>query len=392
MLKTFIIFITFLINTQLSFGNFIAINSIDAIGLYQERAVTEETTGINIKKANQEGITKKAFSYNGGEKATGGNGIKTTNINTAKTDLTDSGEVINKLYHETTNFEGHKENEVVAKRRGDYAQKVWEYNNAANGNVNTNTRTSADWNKEYKVLNNKTLAVGTVKSSILYHQDRENNNNYLEAGLEAASLTMGSVSLYKNLRNSKYKDAVIDAGGLILDTIGVLFPIVPGVASAGIQASRQGDGIINFIKGKVGKKKAERAEWQKTDIMDLTDSAEDIAKKHSIEKKAFQKKYKNNGGSGSSGNSPNSNLISKNKNFSSESKSIQDQMTLDHIKKNPNVGKSLDIKLKDPKFQRMIKYQFKIKSNNGKDTVIHYIKDPKTEKFLDFKFNKHSNQ
>ncbi len=264
MLKTFIIFITFLINTQLSFGNFIAINSIDTIGLYQERAVTEETTGINIKKANQEGITKKAFltaaydnvrlngkdsSYKDQKEINLGvvNGIETTqkdqettdkmngltnytpeevqataqktvddanannadghdgevilsqdkaqskgsayydkdtgeskiNVNTANTDLANSGEVINVLYHEGTNHETHKDNEKTAKRRGDYAQKVWDYNNAANGNVNTNTRTSADWNNEHTASNNKVLRNGN--KSVRNANDKANYGGVIVA-------------------------------------------------------------------------------------------------------------------------------------------------------------------------------------------------------------------
>ncbi|MEB0207261.1 hypothetical protein [Pseudomonas sp. CCC3.1] len=35
--------------------------------------------------------------------------------------------------------------------------------------------------------------------------------------------------------------------------------------------------------------------------------------------------------------------------------------------------------------------ELKIKSKNGRDSVVHYVKDPKTGKLMDFKFKKHSN-
>jgi hypothetical protein len=50
-----------------------------------------------------------------------------------------------------------------------------------------------------------------------------------------------------------------------------------------------------------------------------------------------------------------------------------------------------DIPLKDPRFKGMYKMEYKVKSQQGKDSVIHYIKDQKTGKNFDFKFKKHSN-
>jgi filamentous hemagglutinin len=38
----------------------------------------------------------------------------------------------------------------------------------------------------------------------------------------------------------------------------------------------------------------------------------------------------------------------------------------------------------------MEKWQYKIKSEGGRDSVVHYVRDPKTGKLMDFKFTKHS--
>jgi hypothetical protein len=38
----------------------------------------------------------------------------------------------------------------------------------------------------------------------------------------------------------------------------------------------------------------------------------------------------------------------------------------------------------------MEKWELKIKSINGNDSVVHYVRDPDAGKLLDFKFKKHS--
>ena len=71
-------------------------------------------------------------------------------------------------------------------------------------------------------------------------------------------------------------------------------------------------------------------------------------------------------------------------------KNIQDQMTLEAARRDAGVIIIKD--LKDPRFKGMLKMELKIKSKNGNDTVVHYVKDPRTGKLADFKFKKHSTQ
>jgi hypothetical protein len=42
-------------------------------------------------------------------------------------------------------------------------------------------------------------------------------------------------------------------------------------------------------------------------------------------------------------------------------------------------------KLNDSRYKGMKKWEYKTKSKNGNDSVVHYVKDPKTGKLMDFK-------
>jgi uncharacterized protein RhaS with RHS repeats len=74
--------------------------------------------------------------------------------------------------------------------------------------------------------------------------------------------------------------------------------------------------------------------------------------------------------------------------WSREPKSIQDQMTLQAAKEGHGVR--IIEGLNDPKFKGMDKWELKVKSNNGNDSVVHYVRDPNTGELMDFKFKKHS--
>lgn len=51
--------------------------------------------------------------------------------------------------------------------------------------------------------------------------------------------------------------------------------------------------------------------------------------------------------------------------------------------------KSID-SLSDPTFKGMEKWEYKLKSTEGRDSVVHYVRDPATEDLTDFKFKKRS--
>ena len=69
-------------------------------------------------------------------------------------------------------------------------------------------------------------------------------------------------------------------------------------------------------------------------------------------------------------------------------KSIQDQMALEAAKR--GAGSKIRDNLGDPRFKGMEKWEYKVKSKNGQDSVIHYNRNPQTGDLMDFKFKKHS--
>jgi len=76
--------------------------------------------------------------------------------------------------------------------------------------------------------------------------------------------------------------------------------------------------------------------------------------------------------------------------WSREPMSIQDQMALDAAKN--GAGQPIIKDLKDPRYKGMEKWEYRVKSADGKDSVIHWVRDPKTGELMDFKFKKHSTQ
>jgi RHS repeat-associated protein len=68
---------------------------------------------------------------------------------------------------------------------------------------------------------------------------------------------------------------------------------------------------------------------------------------------------------------------------------LQDQMALGAAQS--GAGTKIIDNLGHPKFKGMEKWEYKVKSSEGRDSVIHYVRDPKTGELMDFKFKKHSN-
>ena len=75
--------------------------------------------------------------------------------------------------------------------------------------------------------------------------------------------------------------------------------------------------------------------------------------------------------------------------WSRNPKTLQDQMALNAAKE--GAGQKIIDNLNDEKFKGMEKWEYKVKSSEGRDSVVHYVRDPKTGELEDFKFKKHSN-
>ncbi len=80
--------------------------------------------------------------------------------------------------------------------------------------------------------------------------------------------------------------------------------------------------------------------------------------------------------------------IKTRQNWIRDPSSIQDQMVLEAAKRGE--GRRIMGELGDVRFKDMEKFQLKVKSQAGRDTVVHYVRNPKTGELLDFKFKKRS--
>lgn len=67
---------------------------------------------------------------------------------------------------------------------------------------------------------------------------------------------------------------------------------------------------------------------------------------------------------------------------------IQDLITLDAAKY--GAGEAIIRNLNDPKYKGFHKYEYKTKSDEGLDSVVHYVRFPNTDYYTDFKFKKQS--
>ena len=104
--------------------------------------IADLTAGENgfsgkLQLANVEGnIAGFSYQSNDGE-------IKNISINLANVDLTKPNELMNVIYHETTNFEEHNRKEQNAKNRGETGAVIFSLKNF--GNENTNGMSKTEW-------------------------------------------------------------------------------------------------------------------------------------------------------------------------------------------------------------------------------------------------------
>jgi hypothetical protein len=71
-------------------------------------------------------------------------------------------------------------------------------------------------------------------------------------------------------------------------------------------------------------------------------------------------------------------------------KTLQDQMTLAAAQK--GAGSKLIDNLGDDRFKGWEKWEYKVKSAEGRDSVVHYVRDPASGNLMDFKFKKSSSE
>jgi len=137
-------------------------------------------------------LEDKAKGYAYSEKGNSNNAI---GVNTLYTDLPDSGDVINTIFHETTNLKDHTANKQTALNRGNTAEAIWDLKNF--GNRNTNKISNYEWNKNN--AENQVIISGTKNSYVNYQNARNNPNATIDNFLVTGAVAAGTYLLYKGL-------------------------------------------------------------------------------------------------------------------------------------------------------------------------------------------------
>ncbi|MBK8812762.1 MAG: hypothetical protein IPN69_18805 [Acidobacteria bacterium] len=75
--------------------------------------------------------------------------------------------------------------------------------------------------------------------------------------------------------------------------------------------------------------------------------------------------------------------------FSRHPLTLQDEMALEAAK--TGAGRRIIKNLGDWRYRGLEKWEYKVKSTSGRDSVVHYVRNPQTGQLMDFKFKKHSN-
>ncbi|WP_198043783.1 RHS repeat domain-containing protein [Ketobacter nezhaii] len=70
------------------------------------------------------------------------------------------------------------------------------------------------------------------------------DGRYLDLAVEALSISVGIASLVDNYSRGDYSAAIVDAGGILVDSVLMAVPIFPGASGLGIEATRDGAQIV----------------------------------------------------------------------------------------------------------------------------------------------------
>jgi hypothetical protein len=71
----------------------------------------------------------------------------------------------------------------------------------------------------------------------------------VETAWDVLSIGVGLTSFYQNVREGNFKEALIDAGGIAVDSLAAAIPVIPGGAGVAIKTTRlasQLDNVVDF--------------------------------------------------------------------------------------------------------------------------------------------------
>ncbi|MCQ2599535.1 MAG: hypothetical protein MJ187_04145, partial [Alphaproteobacteria bacterium] len=183
-------------------------------------AGTDGFTG-DLKLANIDGnVVGFAYQSNDGS-------VKNISLNLANIDMTDPNALMNALYHETTNFERHTNNEQTAKNRGNTGAGIFDLKNY--GNTNTNTMDNGQWLSNYG--NTDTIQSGnmTFVKDVIFGADGTGKTNYSTYGnldIDGKTLKItdakadGSTAIIDNATGKVIAESLFDDSFVMYDIYG----------------------------------------------------------------------------------------------------------------------------------------------------------------------------
>lgn len=167
------------------------------------------------------------------------------NVDSNRTDSQLAGTAAHEGGHRLFNKGGHRlfnnngqsytsSEENSAHMIGDFAQSRWNTYKADNTSFRASVPNST--------LNfNNNFYANNVKFG-------NDVNPLIDTVWDAANVALGGTSLYKNLQDKNYKDAAVDGVGLVVDTVSLVTPFVPGGASTAIKGVRAGEKVVDGTK------------------------------------------------------------------------------------------------------------------------------------------------
>ncbi len=225
-------------------------------------------------------------------------------------DLTKPNDLMNVIYHETTNFEEHSANEVTAKNRGDTGAGIFGLKNY--GNENTNVMSGEKWLEANG--GDDTIRGGNEQLvSDIYRNNTNQGDGNAQLDdiawgiLDTIDYVGGMLLLDKDEETGQYVSLITKepftktemAIVLGMDFVSVIFNIIPGVGKASTTAVKKTtknvvkNGVKTVVKGGKEKKTRNNPKLKKKDLDDILKGATKSEKQDSPKKNL---NYEKNGG------------------------------------------------------------------------------------------------
>lgn len=191
-----------------------ALNGLTNLDAQGAQEVLQNTSDIAAKEGGFGGIlsiynndsSTKGYAYEG---TINNADVKLIGFNTLSNDLTQSKEVINTLFHETTNKALHHNNEQTAINRGNTAGNIWELKNYRH--QNNNTLSTKEWNGLYSDKNSSYRSQAILAEGNMLNSQSKNNNGVYGDRNERTIFVHGTFSDPEGAFSQEFREATAKA-------------------------------------------------------------------------------------------------------------------------------------------------------------------------------------